>query len=112
MEKEDFKKMSKRQVWQQVKYVGWQRIPSLATRRLVFERAYESYDYDKNDCFVAYYSQMINYNAMDMYKSKRGILTLTSKAWAANDRKSKWPSKDDKPETQGENIIQKFVAKF
>lgn len=105
-------KNSERELWNQVKYIGYKKIPSMATRKLVFFKAYNNYDPEKNDCFVAYYSQYINYAASDIYRGRRGILTLTSRAWKAHERKSKWPTFEDKPETQGENILSNFIAKF
>lgn len=52
-------------VWEQVKYIGYNKVRDINTRNLIFYDIVTKFDYKKNNNFIYYYSRQLGFNKMD-----------------------------------------------
>lgn len=89
-------------LWDKVKYIGYRQIPSPTERKLIFLAALDSFDIDKCDNFVYFYSQQIMYAALG---KTRNNITQNRKAIERYAYRQAWAD-TSKPQTQAENMLE------
>ena len=52
-------------VWEQVKYIGYNKVSDINERYMIFCDVVENFDYEKNNNFICYYSTQLGYYAAD-----------------------------------------------
>lgn len=50
-------------VWEQVKYVGYQKISNIYERYLIFNSVVTKFDWNANNNFILYYKQHLGFNS-------------------------------------------------
>lgn len=52
-------------VWEKVKYIGYQTVPNINTRCMIFYDIVEDFDYDANNNFIHFYKTRLKYHSAD-----------------------------------------------
>lgn len=99
-------------LWSLVKFIGYQKMPSINERKLVFLGAYKSFDRNVNNNFVNYYNKCIMYQSLIDWKHTTSILTGNARAVKHHNDKNVWPVIGDKSQdaiNQSEHILDNFM---
>lgn len=96
-------------LWKEVQYVGCTVVNSPSERKLIFYTAYNTWDRERNNSFLAYYQQLLNYANINAFEARVNPLKINKGARKNVDRRNVWPTREDKDTSQSENIYAHWV---
>lgn len=100
-------------LWKEVMYIGYDRIPSVAERKLIFLRTYQEYDPEVNDNFVAYYDRCIHWTRLLNWQKVTNHLNISDANKRRVETQNLWPDPDNlfpEPKNQQENVLNNFIV--
>lgn len=97
-------------LWRELRYVGYNKVHSPRERELIMVHAYDTWDREKNTSFLAYYTLMLNYAAMNKYKDSTNLLRISKRALKRLNDQADWPTREGLTvRNQSENICSTFT---
>lgn len=99
-------------LWKEVAFIGYNRIPSVAERKLVFLRCYQDYDPDINDNFVAYYDKCIHYTSLLNWQKSTNPFKISDETRKRLEDRELWPDPENlfpDPKNRQEDICNKYA---
>lgn len=99
-------------LWKEVQYVGCTVVNSPSERKLIFYTAYNTWDRERNNSFLAYYQQLLNYANINAFEARVNPLKINKGARKNVDRRNVWPTREDKDTSQSENIYAHWVLQI
>ena len=100
-------------LWKEVMYIGYDRIPSVAERKLIFLRTYQEYDPEVNDNFVAYYDKCIHWTRLLNWQKLTNNFNISDVNRRRVETQNLWPDPGNlfpEPKNQQENVLNNFVV--